>query len=503
MSNEYKIVMYTDGGCRPSGQLGDVGGWGVHGYIADLVLPKKGLGLGAIIASDRGYLKKDSEVAHKPVTVIGYLDGVGSVTQEPTNNKAELKAFIQALNFCLVTCKHGTIINEEKIVPKSVLILADSKYVTDGFNQYLDTWKRNQWRTSSGNQIKNIDYWTMVLDLKDELTLANISVEVIHVYGHTGDLGNEISDSWATNGIVLGRKRDLNDLPITVSPIENYWGVSNRNRFFCTQKLYFNCHVVGNDISKDGRHVYYIGDHGKDDTMAGKPISSNTFGVLYLKDPVSEIEDIKKLQDAVTPYGRGTLIFGRLDNIYNANMNIHLRKYSTKFLHKDSNTRNYDLHYGIFPKHIPITEEMYPPRMGFSIMDKLNDLEDKLETYLRNRDLICVTDITDVLYEKLDTKKKITTSLRKEFGVSTKTLTVNVKYVLNGKFNSIDLVQTFGIDLLPRNDLAALASEDIKVFIITWPESSITFRYACIVENTNDIALFCAGYSNRMVISHV
>lgn len=503
MSNEYKIVMYSDGGCRPFKPHGDIGGWGVHGYMAELVEPKKGLGLNGIVATNVGYLPKDKIVdTIKPVTIVGYLDGCGTLTQEPTNNKAELKGFIQAADYALIACKHGVEINGELIKPTSVLILADSKYVVEGFTEYLETWRRNQWRASTGNQIKNIEYWNIVGELKDQLNFNNIEVTVSHVYGHTGDVGNEAADAWATNGIVLGRKKDLNDYPITLTPVEKYWCNNDYNRFICANKMYFNCHTVGNDLSVDGRHIYYIGDHSSEDNnlLAGKPVSTNTFGILYLKNAISELEMIKKYQDAVTPYGRGTLVFGKIDTLFSSKVLTEIRKFDNKFIHRDPNIRNNNLQIGLYPKHTVLTEEMYPPRMGYAIMDKFNELEDKLELYLRNRDLICVTDITDILYEVEVGKNKTKVNLRKDFGITVKTVKVNVQYVVNGVFKNTDLTQTFGIDLLPRNDLSALASEDLRVKIITWPESSATFRYACIVETKDDIALYCAGYSNRMVI---
>ena len=524
MNNEYKMVMYSDGGCRPFKPHGDVGGWGVHGYIAELVEPKKGLGLGGIVATEKGYLNKDkintalpTEIENtakavadvslpdtfmdnRQVNLVAYLDGCGALLQEPTNNKAELKAFIEAANYALVACKHGVTINDLPVKPKSVLILADSKYVVEGFKEYLEQWRRNQWRASTGNQIKNIDYWTLVGEIKDQFLLNNIEITVSHVYGHSGNYGNESADALATNGIILGRKKDLNDFPITLSPVDKYWANGDYNRFLCAPNLYFNCHVVGNDISNDGRHVYYIGDHDKDNLLAGKPIASNTYGVLYLKNTIPELEMLKVYQDANTPFGRGSLVFGKLDTIFSTKVLTEIRKNGNKFIHRDPNIRNNDLQMGLYPKHISLTEEMYPPRMGFAIMDKLNELEDKLETYLKNRDLICVTDITDKLFETEVGKKTTKVSLRKEFGVTVKSVKVNVQYVVNGDFKNMDLVQTFGIDLLPRNDLSALASSDLRVKVITWPESAATFRYACIVETADDIAIYCAGYSNRMVI---
>lgn len=500
--NETTLVIYTDGGCRKTNNSSDVGyaGWGVHGYLAELTPPKKGLGLGTTIATVNGYKpKEDSPEVNVPVTVLGYLDASGGLA-DSTNNKAELMSAITALNYVLITCKHGTSVGDTIVKPTSALILADSKYFLEGFTDHLDQWSRNNWRKLNGEPLKNTELWSTLHELKIALQLAGVSLRLQYVKAHDGNLGNETADEWASNGIVLSFKKDLECLPVTLYPADGYWADGEHNRMFCAPKLYFNCHAVGDNMSPDGRHVYYIGDHDKDNLLAGKPISSNTFGILYLKEPELILENVKKLQDAVTPYGRGSLVFGRLDNIYATKLLTKLKRHGTKFIHRDPKARNMDLSYNLFPKHIPVTEEMYPPRMGYAIMDVINTLEDKLELYLKNRDLVCVTDITDLLYERTETKGKVKVQMRKEFGVTTKTISPTVKYVLNGEYKELDLLQTFGIDLMPRNDLSALAAPDLKVKIITWPESSVTFKYASIVETDDNVALYCAGYSNRRVV---
>ncbi len=133
------IVIYTDGGC--SGNPGP-GGW-------------------AFVVSENGEIRE-------------YRSGGD---QSTTNNKMELTAVINALEYAKA--------NGER----DVVILTDSQYVKNGITVWIYSWKKNGWRTSSKAPVKNVEYWVTLDKLNDEL-----NVDWQWVKGHAGIAGNEECD---------------------------------------------------------------------------------------------------------------------------------------------------------------------------------------------------------------------------------------------------------------------------------------------------------------------
>jgi len=99
-----------------------------------------------------------------------------------TNNRMELTAAIKAL---------------EATNPKQEISLyTDSNYVRQGITQWIYNWKRNGWKTSNKQPVKNVDLWQQ-LD-------ALVQPRVVHwhwVKGHSGDYGNEKADLLANRGV--------------------------------------------------------------------------------------------------------------------------------------------------------------------------------------------------------------------------------------------------------------------------------------------------------------
>ena len=92
-----------------------------------------------------------------------------------TNNRMELTAAIRAL---------------EAITRKSpVRVYTDSQYVKNGITQWIHAWKKNGWRTSGKDPVKNADLWRRL----DELG-AQHDVAWHWVRGHSGHAENERAD---------------------------------------------------------------------------------------------------------------------------------------------------------------------------------------------------------------------------------------------------------------------------------------------------------------------
>ncbi len=101
---------------------------------------------------------------------------------ETTNNRMELLAAIEALSALREPCK--------------VTITTDSQYVRKGITEWLANWKRNGWRNSAKEPVKNADLWQR-LDAQNQ----RHDVSWHWVKGHNGHRENEIADSLANRAI--------------------------------------------------------------------------------------------------------------------------------------------------------------------------------------------------------------------------------------------------------------------------------------------------------------
>ena len=97
---------------------------------------------------------------------------------ETTNNRMELMAVIAGLR--------------DLPAPARVCIHIDSTYVKKNFEERLQRWQGNGWRTADGKPVKNRDLWE---ELSTEVACRD--VEWVKVAGHTGVELNERADQLA------------------------------------------------------------------------------------------------------------------------------------------------------------------------------------------------------------------------------------------------------------------------------------------------------------------
>jgi ribonuclease HI len=98
--------------------------------------------------------------------------------KDTTNNQMELKAAIESL----------------KILKKSsnIEFYTDSTYVKDGITKWIFSWKKNNWRNSKKQPVKNVELWQEL----DKL-VVNHKIEWHWVKGHSGDTYNDLADKLA------------------------------------------------------------------------------------------------------------------------------------------------------------------------------------------------------------------------------------------------------------------------------------------------------------------
>ena len=92
-----------------------------------------------------------------------------------TNNRMELMATINALK--------SINSNEE------INIYTDSQYVKLGITEWINTWVKNNWKTSKKEDVKNKDLWTELYNLNKTL-----EVKWIWIKAHAGNPLNEEVD---------------------------------------------------------------------------------------------------------------------------------------------------------------------------------------------------------------------------------------------------------------------------------------------------------------------
>ena len=130
--------------------------------------------------------------------ILRFADGgsieIGGAEKETTNNRMELKAAIELLKTL-----------QSLDISDGLKIETDSKYVQKGFDEWITNWKRNGWRTSSGEPVSNSDLWQEI----DQLRIKGLSMK--WVKGHAGHALNERCDTIASDfaaGLVPQLKND-------------------------------------------------------------------------------------------------------------------------------------------------------------------------------------------------------------------------------------------------------------------------------------------------------
>ncbi len=109
----------------------------------------------------------------------------GGGEKTATNNQMELQAAIFALRLI------------SKSDSKKFEMRLDSKYVIQGSTLWVQNWVKNNWKNSQKKEVLNKEKWQEILKLLAEIKNKNIKIKWTHVFGHTGETGNERVDEIA------------------------------------------------------------------------------------------------------------------------------------------------------------------------------------------------------------------------------------------------------------------------------------------------------------------
>lgn len=124
---------------------------------------------------------------HKDDCVTTYKEHIGN----STSSRAELIALIRALNLVeSFQCK--------------VTIHTDSRYVVDGYNEWMHAWAASRWKRRNGKPVENKDLWSEVFDAP---RTTELSVE--WEKGHANNVYNEMANKLARSAAAEGSSEPL------------------------------------------------------------------------------------------------------------------------------------------------------------------------------------------------------------------------------------------------------------------------------------------------------
>lgn len=105
-----------------------------------------------------------------------------------TNNRMELRAVIESFKKILKRPKRNV----------EYELYSDSAYVVNTINNnWIDMWRKNNWKTTKRDDVKNKDLWEELAYLQDRARKLGVYIKIIKIKGHAGNTFNELVDRLA------------------------------------------------------------------------------------------------------------------------------------------------------------------------------------------------------------------------------------------------------------------------------------------------------------------
>jgi ribonuclease HI len=128
------------------------------------------------------------------IVVSGTVTELGGREDHTTNNRMELLAVIESLNF---------VYKVQKTRNKKLTIYTDSSYVLKGASIWIHGWQNTGWKTKAKQDVLNKDLWQRYLQVA-----SGLSIDWQLLPGHSGISANERCDEIATT-FADGKRLDL------------------------------------------------------------------------------------------------------------------------------------------------------------------------------------------------------------------------------------------------------------------------------------------------------
>lgn len=515
--SKLEMVIYTDGGCNPN--PGGPCGWGFHGYVYSSDVLTDTISKKIDVPTNLGYINGNqvedarNEIwasAHttklpelkgcKPeINVDGwgpiYADVVGA--DKTTNNIAELVAATRGVQLAI-----------KKEVSRVHLIL-DSEY-TLGITKAAQSWKRNGWLKSDMTEPKNLELWKTLDAVVEEAKARGIEISWQWTKGHADNIGNKRADLNATRGIKLYKLNRMSEV-FEEFPFNKYIaGDSRPSRFFGHGSWYFYTHLGEVPKTDDGRFIYFCGVHDKQTTKQGTPkitasrrknelfgkaSGDSRYSVLFTESSDPVLEAVRQHQDVVCDNPYSNVVVADLDAIFKAQTYADLTRHGVDYLNviypnNDLWTLSDDM----------LTFEANPPRLALNAMEDLEFLSRVLKSHvgLESSVTLTKTDVTSAFFDVEEKKGKSVKKIKAHLKPGVKSIDLEIKYQLGDEVKTMPTTLAFGIHCPDRNVLSSQAERDASVYLVSWPESVLSFRYAFVFEAGGDSSLYCAVDANHV-----
>ena len=501
MLEDLAFVTYPDGGC--AGVARNAGA-GMHGYFFTpstvgkefcTEATKSGAitTLGYVYELNRERFTKEQAQLCKPTEYVDHIKAIA----DSTNNVAELSGAIRALELGI----------ERRC--QLVRVWSDSRYVVDNLNNgHAAKWRAQGWTTSTGKPAENVELWTRLLQLSEEIKELGIVLELDWVKGHSDNLGNDRADLLATSGILLANRGKL-ETRERVVPAPGYNNHrAEYNRLFSHSRWYWRTKAPQDICPLTGKYVYHCGKHGPDDALWGKPMSDAAQSILLLAQPDPILQVVWQEQNLIDDDQVGNQVICYLDGVFNAKTYSEIEKTGSDYMYQIPGGRRHTFFVG----GSVLTREQKPPKMAWLAENTFTTIRGVLEEYIASKTLseeqreargkkgLCVTDITDLLYVTDTTKKKPVRKLSDLVDQTTRSIDVDVGYNVSGCPGTAKITLTLDLGIPKRNTLSAIATDDPRVLVVTWRESEHGFRYATIVEVGEDMGIWTSYHTHLRAI---
>ena len=529
------VVLYADGGSRENP---GAAGSGIHGYLFEFSLPKKGTGNSKVVLTQHGYLTLE-EYANKvgvkganrkaltgnvpvmepeatkddclsyansntpyEVTPIEYIDSWVAYEGARTNNYAELGAVRTALENILtsVYVEHPELLY--------VQIHSDSSYVVKGFMEYMDRWAKRGWKRSNSDEpIPNIEMWQALHQLRNQYEATGIKLVLDWVKGHSGDLGNESADALATIAVCIASNKLPEDKSVfRTLPAAGYWKDDHEKPV-----MLFNKYAFFNpaDISNELNGLFFTGATSLPLELLGSPQSDAGFSLVKVFEHESEA-----FTPLLTVINKQTEVLEEMSVITAVDTDVlssHAVLNDYQIAGADSFVVDASARYEMYTARRAalrknITEVINPPYISFRVEDVKQHLIQFYNWYVCRDERLRVTDLTEQFYYTATKKVKNVeteyTELLPRFKVGHRTETVDVLYAVDKTTDAhTPVILVLGRDLPDRNTLKRLETDEPRVYLLTHSEAGGVFRYATIIETNQGWILSSSYYSSLRIVA--
>lgn len=487
------LVLYADGSCKHGkihksnpGYLG----FGFHGYAYTDNPPKKGSGNHKFTLTKSGYI--DNAIPNSsPVTPYCYFDSYGCTSHMASNNTAEILAAQAALQQAV------------QWPVNKVLLKTDSNYVVKGINEWSQHWVKNRWIRKDGTPVPNKNEWQSLLDSVSKLHEAGAKLEVKWVEGHSTHIGNNLADKLADIGSEMSiAGKDL--VHTNIAKSEGYWKAQEeRHALLAYRSMYFS--TLGSSFTPG---EYYLGQASKSDEIIGVRDADGSYAVVQLNEPDLVLEMIRTRQASLSG-DVDTMVLARIDRIYNGTKADDLMRYGEHCL-SQANGRVVNLNYitDRFTEE-PLTEQLTPPMLAMRTMNCIAELKEMLDTfktgdleeYARKQwEIVNITDHFLDTQEKKTGKAGVAQVQQLKASFNSLVLKTDIKTKVFGADVRFDM--TFGIDILPRNNLKRVvdAGKPVKMHLIVVKESPEACRYHTVISSGEDWSIWSGFYTNLVLL---